>query len=347
MPKIFITGCLHGEWDLLLDTVEEKIKSGEKIELILVTGDCETFRNEEDMESFAAPLKYHILGSFYKIYNGERKVPCPTIIIGGNHEAADLLFQMPFGGYIAPNVYYIGRSAQILVGDIRITGESGVYLASDYFRSVDEKFPLRSVADLHTNYHIRAFTDFQLFGLTSTQIMMTHDWPSTIPLKYSNPFFRRKRSDLVESDRKGVFGLPNGIQLMNALRPHSWFASHHHFTMDSQINEYTHFYALPKPTRYDWYRIAEIEGNVGPIKIAGEWISILKATSDLMEDPDLLKCNWEEEWKKRKPFELHDDVDVEPFNSDPVQTTINFCRKYGIYCPNPEIREKMDSENES
>ena len=342
MTKVFITGCLHGEWDLLLDTVEEIIRNGEKIELILVTGDCETFRNKEDMESFAAPLKYHILGSFYKIANGERKVPCPIIIIGGNHEAADFLFQLPFGGYVAPNVYYLGRAAQVLVGDIRITGESGLYHALAYFRCVDEKFPLRNVADLHTNYDIRAFTDFQLFGLTSTQIMMTHDWPSTIPLNHSNPFLRRKRSDIIESDKKGMFGLPNGIKLMNKIKPHSWFASHHHLTLDAQINENTHFYALPKPTRYDWYMIAEVEGTAGPLKIAGEWISILKATNDLMENPSLLKCNWEDEWEKRKPLEPLDDVDVEPFNPDPVQTTINFCRKYDIYCPNPEIREKMN-----
>ena len=344
MPKIFVTGCLHGSWDLLIDTVEEKIKSGMNIELILVTGDCQTFRTEEDMESFSAPLKYHVMGSFYKIANGERKVPCLTIIIGGNHEAADLLFQLPFGGFIAPNVYYVGRAAQLLVGDINITGISGIYSAQEFFNPVHESFPLRSVADIHTNYHLRAFTDFQLFGLTKSQIVMSHDWPSTIPMNYSTPFFKQKRHDLVESDQNGTFGLPNGITLMNKIKPHSWFASHHHFTMDYQINEITHFYALPKPTRYDWYLIADVEGKIGELKISGEWISILQATNDLMENPNLLKTDWGKEWGKRMPLKEHEDVDVEPYDPNPVNTTLNFCRKYGIYCPNQEIRTILEKE---
>ena len=344
MPKIFVTGCLHGSWDLLLDTVEEKIRNGNQIDLILVSGDCQTFRVEEDMKSFSAPLKYHIMGSFQKIASGERKVPCLTIIIGGNHEAADLLFQLPFGGFIAPNVYYAGRAAQLMFGDISITAISGIYYAQDYFKPVNEAFPLRSVGDVHTNYHIRAFTDFQLFGLTQTQIMMSHDWPSTIPTKYATPFFKSRRKDLVESDQKGTFGLPNGIPLIEKLKPVSYFAAHHHFTMDVQINETTHFYALPKPTRYDWYMIADVEGTAGPLKISGEWISILQATNDLIENPELLRCNWEEEWAKRTPLPKYEDVEVELFNEDPVETTISFCKKYGVYCPNPEIRAIMEQK---
>ena len=162
MVKVFVTGCLHGSWDLLLDTVEDLIKNGTKIELILVSGDTQTFRKEEDMLSFAAPQKYHIMGSFYKIANGERKAPCPIILISGNHEAMDLIFQLPFGGYIAPNVYYMGRGCQLQVGDILISGLSGLYKSNEYYNPVNESFPLRSVADIHTAISIRAFTEFQL-----------------------------------------------------------------------------------------------------------------------------------------------------------------------------------------
>ena len=42
--KIFVTGCLHGEWDLLCDTVEQLIQQGDQIDLIIVTGDAQTMR---------------------------------------------------------------------------------------------------------------------------------------------------------------------------------------------------------------------------------------------------------------------------------------------------------------
>jgi lariat debranching enzyme len=344
MPKVFVTGCLHGSWDLLIDTVEKLIRDGTNIELVLVNGDAQTFRKEEDMLSFAAPKKYHLMGSFYKIASGERKVPCPVVLISGNHEAMDLVFQLPFGGYIAPNVYYMGRGGQLLVGDILISGISGLYKSGEYYNPVKETFPLRTPADIHTAIGIRAFTDFQLFGLKKTQIMMSHDWPSTIPSKYATNFLRKVRPDLIESDMKGTFGLPLGMKFIEEVKPSTWFAAHHHLSMTIKINDQTNFCALTKPRRNNkWYIIADIEGTMGPIKIAGEWISILKATGDVMENPSLLKCDWKELWAEKQPLlEKCEAVDLDPFNPDPVKTTIDFCKKHGIYCPNPEIREIMN-----
>ena len=31
------------------------------------------------------------------------------------------------------------------------------------------------------------------------------------------------------------------------------------------------------------------------------------------------------------PFDKCDPVDLEPFNQDPIATTINFCTKYGLH----------------
>ena len=299
MPKFFVSGCLHGEWDLLLNTVEEYIRTGTKIDLIIVTGDCQTFRNEKDMLSFAAPKRYHILGTFHKIASGERAVPCPIIIIGGNHEATDLLFQLPFGGYVAPNVYYMGRGCQLQVGDVLISGVSGLYNERNYFTPVNESFPIRKPGDMHSALNIRAFTDFQLFGLERTQIMLSHDWPSSFPSKYAPPELSRIRPDLIESDKKGQFGLPLGMKFIEEVKPSLWFAAHHHVTMNFKINDNTHFYAICKPVRKDWYEIVDVEGTMGPIKIAGEWMSILKATNDVMENPSILKCEWKELWEKK------------------------------------------------
>ena len=43
------------------------------------------------MSMMASPEKYHQLGDFHKYFSGEKKVPVPTIFIGGNHEASNYL----------------------------------------------------------------------------------------------------------------------------------------------------------------------------------------------------------------------------------------------------------------
>lgn len=343
MVKVFVTGCLHAEWDLLVNTVNALAEDGTKIDFILVTGDCETFRNEEDMKSFTAPLKYHKLGTFYKIYNGETRLPCPAIIIGGNHEASDLLHQLPFGGWIAPNVFYIGRACQLIVGDVLISGISGLYKTENYYTKVNETFPLRTVGDMHTAYAFRAFSDFQLFGLKSTQIMLSHDWPSQIPSKFGGKYMMNRRKDLVEADKQNTFGLPMGMKLIEAIKPSTWFASHHHINFHAQINKDTSFIALPKPTRSDWFIVADVDGKMGPIKYTGQWISILKATGKYMEDPSLLKCDWKQLWNEIGPIPESEPIDPEPYNADPVKITIDFCQKHGVYCPNDEIRQLMNA----
>jgi len=32
-----------------------------------------------------------------------------TIFIGGNHEASNYLQELPYGGWVAPNIYYLGE----------------------------------------------------------------------------------------------------------------------------------------------------------------------------------------------------------------------------------------------
>lgn len=35
--------------------------------------------------------------------------PVLTIFIGGNHEASNYLQELPYGGWVAPNIYYMGK----------------------------------------------------------------------------------------------------------------------------------------------------------------------------------------------------------------------------------------------
>lgn len=43
-----------------------------------------------------------------RYYSGEKKAPVLTLFIGGNHEASNYLAELPYGGWVAPNIYYMG-----------------------------------------------------------------------------------------------------------------------------------------------------------------------------------------------------------------------------------------------
>lgn len=45
----------------------------------------------------------------FRYYSGEKKAPVLTIFIGGNHEASNHLQELPYGGWVAPNIYFLGR----------------------------------------------------------------------------------------------------------------------------------------------------------------------------------------------------------------------------------------------
>ena len=167
---------MYGEWDLLCDTVEQLIEEGNQIDMIIVTGDAQTMRFEEDLKSFAAPAHYRQLGSFYKLHNGERKIPRPTIVLGGNHESSDFLHLLPFGGWLAPDIFYTGRANSLIIEDVSITAICVLYNSHYYYEKVVEKYPIRSKTDLHKCFNIRAFSYFQILGLHETQIMLSHDW---------------------------------------------------------------------------------------------------------------------------------------------------------------------------
>lgn len=62
----------------------------------------------------------------------EATAPCLTIFIGGNHEAVNHLWELYYGGWVAPNIYFLGFSGCVRVGGLRIAGLSGIHNARDH-----------------------------------------------------------------------------------------------------------------------------------------------------------------------------------------------------------------------
>ena len=152
--KIAVEGCCHGELDKIYETLEHlERKENIKVDLLLCCGDFQAVRNENDLCCMAVPLKYRHMETFYKYYSGEKKAPLLTIFIGGNHEASNHLWELPYGGWVAPNIYYLGYAGVVNFGGIRIAGLSGIYKGHDYNKGHFERPPYNN-STVRSAYHL-------------------------------------------------------------------------------------------------------------------------------------------------------------------------------------------------
>ena len=73
------------------------------------------------------PSKYYAMHDFHEYYSGLRTAPYLTIFIGGNHEASNYMWELYYGGWAAPKIYYMGAANVIRLGPLRIAGLSGIW----------------------------------------------------------------------------------------------------------------------------------------------------------------------------------------------------------------------------
>lgn len=256
--NIAIEGCCHGELDRIYERIEAHEKeTGQKIDLLICCGDFQSHRNAADFHSSSIPPKYQQLGTFPRYYSGEKVAPILTLFIGGNHEASQPLRELFYGGWVAPNIYYIGAAGVVRYRGIRIGGISGIYKSHDYTMGHFGKFHLYPFiymsaacpreypypqriqerppfdrSTLRSVYHVRNIDIYRMKCLSRDRsrldIAVSHDWPlgveqfgNTEALLRKKPFFRAEveRNDL---------GSPPNREVLEALQPRWWFAAHLH-----------------------------------------------------------------------------------------------------------------------
>ena len=387
--NILVAGCIHGFWDELVNAVKKEIENGNQIDVVLVNGDNQTFRKEEDMESSYhyllikenRPTKYgkmpkytldQFFGSFHKYMNPEAPLPCLFILIGGNNECEDLLYQMPYGGFIADNIYYTGRASIIDFCGLRIGALSGVYVDHMFNTPIFEKFPIRGNA-MKTVHYVRSFSQYQLMCYENVpeapkiNVIMTHDWPNDDRLR------RRFRNVQYDSFKRNLEeGNIHGNELLCALHPKYWTAAHHHVKL---VAEYyyndvsTNFIANPRPFDRNFYSIIHFDyDELNPetrdshvLSFAPEWIAILQSTQNAKQIREEF-----EEYKWSKVKDKKDDIlqhlekvkkekesnpaflEVPYKEYDPCKATEIICTKYVIRPPeveeyDPPNRERTDN----
>jgi lariat debranching enzyme len=210
-----------------------------------------------------------------------------TIVIGGNHEASNYFWELwvsfsppqltnndahirrYHGGWLAPNIYFLGHAGCVQVNGIRIAGMSGIYKAGDYrlgtffsfFRHYSGKladarkgyyerlpYDQRSMRSIyHTRQynvnrlvHVRPpsflFSSFLIPPqLTNPDIFLSHDWPQSIEHHGNLKTLLKLRPGFRASVNADTLGSPPLMMLLKRLKPKWWFAGHMHVRFEAEV----------------------------------------------------------------------------------------------------------------
>ncbi|KAI9637235.1 putative RNA lariat debranching enzyme [Dioszegia hungarica] len=227
---VTVQGCSHGSLSVIYDSIAAyESHQSKKVDLLLLCGDFQALRSAHDFASLAVPPKYHSLGTFHEYYSGKRKAPVLTLVIGGNHEASNYMWELYHGGWLAENIYYLGAAGCVRVGGMRIVGASGIYKDHDYTKGHYETVPYTS-STMRSIYHIRNYDVAKLMQLSPepNTIFLSHDWPITIP-NYGDTASLLRRKPFFKSEvQSNTLGSPPLLQLLKHNQPEYWFSAHLH-----------------------------------------------------------------------------------------------------------------------
>ncbi|KAL4420156.1 hypothetical protein ABPG77_008292 [Micractinium sp. CCAP 211/92] len=227
--RIAIEGCGHGELDKIYETMAAlERRDGRKIDLLICCGDFQAVRNMDDLECMACPPKYRHIATFWKYYSGRAKAPYPTLFIGGNHEAANHLWELYYGGWAAPDIFFLGYAGVVRFGGVRIGGLSGIYKEPHYALGHYEHPPYNP-GSLRSAYHIRELEVHRLLRLRQPlDVFLSHDWPQGIARHGDLDRLLQRKSFLRREIVDNSLGSPPAAQLLDALQPSYWFSAHLH-----------------------------------------------------------------------------------------------------------------------
>ncbi|KIJ95646.1 hypothetical protein K443DRAFT_682865 [Laccaria amethystina LaAM-08-1] len=233
--KIAIEGCCHGELDAIYSQLALlESQSRYKVDLLLICGDFEAFRNHKDLQVMESPEKYKVMKVFHQYYSGQKKAPVLTIVIGGNHEASNYFWELYHGGWLAPNIYFLGHAGCVQVNGIRIAGMSGIYKAGDYRLGYYERLPYDQ-RSMRSIYHTRQYNVNRLVHLTNPDIFLSHDWPQSIEHHGNLKTLLKLRPGFRASVNADTLGSPPLMMLLKRLKPKWWFAGHMHVRFEAEV----------------------------------------------------------------------------------------------------------------
>ncbi|KAG5339861.1 hypothetical protein C0989_003254 [Termitomyces sp. Mn162] len=138
------------------------------------------------------------------------------------------------GGWLAPNIYFLGHAGSVIVDGLRISGASGIYKENHYQIGYDEQLPYDSQA-LRSIYHVREYCVRKLSLLPQPDIFISHDWPNTIEQHGDVQALMKKKRYLQSDIEARNLGSPPFMDLLKTLKPQRWFAAHMHARFEAEV----------------------------------------------------------------------------------------------------------------
>lgn len=261
--------------------------------MLIICGDFQAHRNRTDLDFMAVPQKYKHLGDFHKYYEGTAQAPVLTVVIGGNHEASNYLWELYHGGWLAPNIYFLGFSGCIQVNGIRIAGSSGIYKSHDYHLGYYEKMPYDN-STMRSIYHTRKYDVTKLSQLSRPDIFLSHDWPKSIEHYGNTSELLRRKPHFREDSQSGTLGSPPMLHLLKTLQPELWFSAHMHVKFEATFKHVNGVDGSSnvEATASKWQQDPPIEKNPDEIQIDDLDVEAGGVTTSTINDnPDEIVLN--------------------------------------------------------
>ncbi|EDU40237.1 lariat debranching enzyme [Pyrenophora tritici-repentis] len=228
--RIAVEGCGHGVLHAIYASVAEacKLKGWPDVDLLIIGGDFQAVRNASDLKAVSMPSKYYAMHDFHEYYSGARLAPYLTLFIGGNHEASNYMWELYYGGWAAPKIYYMGAANVVRLGPLRIAGLSGIWKGYNYKKPHYERLPYNS-DDVRSIYHVRELDVRKLLQIrTQVDIGLSHDWPRGMEWKGNYRQLFSWKPDFEQEAKDGTLGSVAAKAVLERLRPPYWFSAHMH-----------------------------------------------------------------------------------------------------------------------
>lgn len=261
--------------------------------------EVQSLRNSNDATCISVPPKYKSMGDFHEYYSGNRVAPVLTIFCGGNHEAGNYLFELYYGGWVAPNIYFLGAANVLRLGPLRISGISGIWKGYDYGKSHYERLPYND-EDVQSIYHIREIDVRKLLQVrTQVDIGLSHDWPRAIEKSGDSEALFRKKKHLRDDSIHGRLGSKAARDVLDRLRPAYWFSAHLHARFALTMGHDGTAIQKTDPScdePLEW-RYAGVDAPVSPVTVENE--SIRAEFNDPSHTP-IVPSNIQASWREVK-----------------------------------------------
>jgi len=132
-----------------------------------------------------------------------------------------------YGGWIAPNIYYLGASGVVTYKGVTIAGLSGIYKRYHYHQGHHERLPYTEDSK-RSIYHIREYDVHKLSLIDPPTVFMSHDWPTGIHRFGDHVGLLRRKAHFREDIERGELGSRPAEELLQRLKPWYWFSAHLH-----------------------------------------------------------------------------------------------------------------------